>query len=90
MKFELCSVYSPTWEYIPKIKEYLLTLDSYSFTITKEENLIYIEREKLIELDLLLTLIPEELYDDTDGWKPESLIIDFNNKVICLHDYYLD
>lgn len=89
MKFEICSAYSPTWTYIPKVRDYISSLNCYEFTITKEEDSIYIECEKLIELDLLLTLIPEELYDNTGGWKPRTIVINFEGKKIILCDYWL-
>lgn len=57
---------------------------------TIENNNLYIEVENISELKDILDKIPEDLYDDTCGWKPKELHIDFEYNIIYLYDQYCE
>lgn len=91
-KYVLWSAYlGSDWEWCPKLKEHLLSLDNiFEGLDSAGYDALYIEFDTLEELEYLIKSIPEEVYEDTNGWVPISIKINFINKEICLCDYYLD
>lgn len=90
-KYLLRSAYlGSDWEWCQKLKEYLLSLDNvFEGLDSAGYDVLYIEFNTLEELEHLIKNIPEEVYEDTNGWVPKSIIIDFKDKEICLCDSYL-
>jgi hypothetical protein len=88
-KYELISLCG-NYKYCSKLKEYLLSKSIPSIIITEESGRLYIEFNSLDDLELLITNIPEEVYDNIGGWKPKEILINFKYKYIYLVDYYLD
>lgn len=82
MKFELQSYY---WKQ--------LNVESWKDWISDswiEEDKLYVEINDTSELEDILDQIPEDLYDDTGGWFPKELHVDFEWKVITLYDCYCE
>lgn len=91
-KYILWSAYlGSDWEWCPKLKEYLLSLDNiFEGLDSAGYDVLYIEFDTFEELECLIKSIPEEVYEDTNGWSPNGIVIDFKDKEICLKDYYLE
>lgn len=95
-KYLLISAYGLSdWECIRKLRDYLLSIDLSSLTITKEtdkygDDVLYVSFNSFEDLELLIKIIPEEMYEDIAGWQPHELVIDFRRKEIYLRDYYLE
>ena len=96
-EFELVSACGSDWDYLSKLRDFLLNLPNINknITVTKKEDPyreyhLYIRFTSFDDLDFLIHSIPEEIYDNSYGWKPDELVIDFLNKQIWLRDYYLE
>lgn len=82
MKFEIDSYY-----FIPLNLEYWKDIIKDSWI---EDDKLYIDINDMSELENILDQIPEDLYDDTIGWFPKELHINFQWKIITLYDYYCE
>lgn len=82
MKFELISRY---WDPIEgELFDYLKPYCEI------EGNKLFLDIKYLSELKPILYNIPKDIYKDESGWKPDEVIIDFENSTITLRDWYIE
>lgn len=91
-KYLLRSVYAGNdWDDIPILKDFLLSLGNVTEGMDEfGYNVLYITFSTFEDLEYVIEHIPEEAYDDTSGWVPTDMLIDFKNKEMYLRDYYLE
>lgn len=91
-KYLLRSAYAGSdWDSSPILKDFLLSLGNVTEEIDKfGYNVLYITFSTFEDLEYVIEHIPEEAYDDTSGWVPTDMLIDFKSKEIYLRDYYLE
>lgn len=74
--------------YASQIIEALLKHPKVCKESDKFDTHLYIENPELSDLEELLNLIPKGTYKDLAGWYPTRFIIDFEDSIIILYDYY--
>lgn len=84
MRFKLISAASCEWCDNPKLYEAVKP-----FCEVEGDNL-FIDAKYICELKTFLFSLSDDLYENTYGWKPSEVIIDFKYNEVTLRDYYIE
>lgn len=84
MRFKLRSAFAYDWRDNPKLYEVVKPF------CEVEGDKLFIDVRHICELKTLLFSLSEDLYENTYGWIPTEVIIDFKYNEVILKDYYLE